>query len=162
MCLKLDGFICLPCLVTVYCWNRWWWAVCSLIWGAVCKSFNNTEILKDKCFELFLLTSEKKYCLYWERLYCILGTNKRLLYWERWPGSWREAEKGLLTALAPTEGTLRQDKAAADAKWAEYWVAQLVLLTVLGNFRSQMSRSRPSGWGLSLSLILRSLFWGAV
>lgn len=50
--------------------------------GSCLQVFQHHPDLKDRCFELFLLTSEKKDCLYWERLCCILGTNKRLLYWE--------------------------------------------------------------------------------
>lgn len=150
MCLVLN------CMDLLVC-HAWWpctagadlWAVWSLIGGAACKSFNTTQILKDRRF-VFVELWKKKYYLYWERLCCILRTDKRLgeMTWQLERGRRRVCWQ----PLAPTESAPRQDKAASDAKWAEYWVAQLALLTVLGNLRSQMSRGRPSGQG-------QSLFW---
>lgn len=145
-CFKLYGFISLPCLVTMYCWSR---SVGCLISdrGSCLQVFQYHPDIKGQTF-CFCWTLKKKYCLYWERLCCILRTDKRLgeMTWQLERGRRRVCWQ----PLAPTESALRQDKAASDAKWAEYWVAQLALLTVLGNLRSQMSRGRPSGQGLSL------------
>lgn len=91
MCLVLN------CMGLLVC-HAWWpctagadlWAVWSLIGGAACKSFNTTQILKDRRFVFVELWKKSIVCI---GKGCVASCEPTR-DWERWPGSWREAGEG--------------------------------------------------------------------